>query len=276
MENLKRKLFLCDLDNTLIYSYKQEIGSHKVLVETMDERALSYMTGLSFRLLKEIESDFLLVPATTRSLAQYRRIWLFQDNVPEYALVSNGGHLMRKGEPDPAWYEESQAMAETAAGEFSQAEVILRKDPGLSFEIRMVDGLFLFTKSREPDATAERLTAVLDRSLVSVFTNGAKVYVLPKGLNKGRAVRRLRAAVGGGGGPAGEAAFGGKPVYIVAAGDSAFDLPMLAAADLALLPAALAADHEGKKMLAGHGNAVVIPAGKPFSDGLLAHLAGLL
>ena len=86
-----------DLDNTLIYSYKQDIGRDKVLVETMEDKELSFMTRKSWELLRDLREEILFVPVSTRSADQYRRIRFFLDWTPDFALVSNGGTLLTGG-----------------------------------------------------------------------------------------------------------------------------------------------------------------------------------
>ena len=44
-------LFVSDLDNTLIYSYKREIGKKKICVELYEGKEISFMTENSYRLL---------------------------------------------------------------------------------------------------------------------------------------------------------------------------------------------------------------------------------
>ena len=75
-----------DLDNTLIYSYKHEIGGPKTCVEIYQGREISFMTETSHRLLGQLCSKpgVLVVPTTTRTLEQYQRIDL-GIGVPEYA-----------------------------------------------------------------------------------------------------------------------------------------------------------------------------------------------
>ena len=87
-----------DLDNTLIYSYKHEIGGPKTCVEIYQGREISFMTETSHRLLGQLCSKpgVLVVPTTTRTLEQYQRIDL-GIGVPEYALVCNGGVLLHQG-----------------------------------------------------------------------------------------------------------------------------------------------------------------------------------
>lgn len=62
-----------DLDNTLIYSYKHEIGGPKTCVEIYQGREISFMTETSHRLLGQLCSKpgVLVVPTTTRTLEQY-------------------------------------------------------------------------------------------------------------------------------------------------------------------------------------------------------------
>ena len=68
------KLFHTDLDNTIIYSYKHSIGSEKRCVEIYREREVSFITDRTYALLKEIKKIVTVVPTTTRTVEQYRRI----------------------------------------------------------------------------------------------------------------------------------------------------------------------------------------------------------
>lgn len=218
-------VFHSDLDNTLIYSYKREIGADKVCVELYQDREISFMTGQSYGLLKQAVSKVLFVPTTTRTVEQYRRIAL-GIGVPEYALVCNGGVLLVDGEEDRNWYENSKALVMDCQAELQKAEKLLSEDGNINFEIRNIRELFLFTKSAKPDRTVHRLQARLNLLLVDVFSNGVKVYVVPKKLSKGAALRRFRQKV--------------QADRVIAAGDSAFDISMLEEADTGFAPASLA------------------------------------
>ena len=211
-------VFCSDLDNTLIYSCRHEIGEEKVNVELYEGRAASFMTYRSWGLLKEIRRKTLLVPVTTRTEEQYNRIDLKQGAV-KYALVCNGGVLLQEGREVPQWYERSLHLTEKSREELACAKRCMRNDGDRILEVRNIRDLFLFTKSRNPMETVKRLEEKLDASLVKIFRNGSKVYVLPEGLDKGTAVRRFRDYI--------------KADTVYAAGDSAFDIPMLEAADLA-------------------------------------------
>lgn len=218
-------VFHSDLDNTLIYSYKHEIGKEKRCVEIYQGREISYMTRASYELLKRVRDKILFVPTTTRTREQYERIDM-GGAVPEYALVCNGGVLLTDGGEDEGWYQESLRLVADCQKEFERAREYLKTDRHICFEIRNIRELFLFTKSSEPEETVGKLRARLRGELVDVFSNGQKVYVVPGKLNKGTAVERFREKI--------------HPDFVIAAGDSEFDIPMLAAADLGMAPGALA------------------------------------
>ncbi len=217
-------IFYTDLDNTLIYSYKHEIGQEKTCVEMYENREVSYISKKTRYLLEEVAKNILVVPTTTRSVEQYNRIRLGLGSFP-YALVCNGGVLLENGTPDLAWQEESLALARPGMGELEKAASILQNDPARCLDIRMIEGLFLFTKSSQPELSAGKLSECLDNTLVDVFCNGTKLYVLPKKLDKGTALKRFKQRMGAD--------------RAIAAGDSLFDIPMLEAADVAVAPAAL-------------------------------------
>ncbi len=223
-------ILACDLDNTLIYSSKRALRAPHYCVEIYRGEPITYMTDATAGLLKKAAAAALFVPVTTRTVEQYQRISF--PIRPPYALVCNGGILL-KGEAEVAgWYEESRRLAQIAHGQLKRAEELLCADSHRSFELRRVRDLFLFTKSDNPGATVAYLTERIDMDRVEVCANGSKIYVMPAGLTKGRAIRRLRQYLQGGGKEIGA---------VIAAGDSIFDVSMLKEADIGYAPEELAA-----------------------------------
>ena len=214
-------IFNTDLDNTIIYSYKHDIGENKICAEIYRNREISFITDKTAELLKAVNDTVILVPTTTRTLEQYNRINLGL-GVPKYALVCNGGVLLKDGIEDEEWYNNSFKAVSDCQEELSLAEEILKRDVNRTFEIRNIRRLFIFTKSDKPLESIGILKSILDTSKVDVFNNGVKVYVVPKALSKGIAVNRLR-----------EKLYADK---VVSAGDSEFDISMLSAADYAIAP----------------------------------------
>ncbi len=217
-------LFACDLDNTIIHSYKKAQESD-ICVEMKDEKKLSYMTQKSYKLLNEIyekRTDILFVPLTTRTMEQYNRINLLDSKFPKYALAANGGILLIDNCIDEKWYEESLEIIKDSLNELKLSMDILEKDKNIYMDIRIIDGLFVYTKSSNPKKTLSVLSENIDISKVDVFENGDKVYVISKKLNKGAAVKRLKEKL--------------NIEKTICAGDSLFDISMLNIADIAVYP----------------------------------------
>lgn len=233
--------FCSDLDNTLIYSYRHDIGNEKVLVETKEGKELSYMTKVSYELLKQVSQEKELVPLTTRSLEQYSRIDFGSQVKIRYALVANGGILLENNKINEEWFKETKKIVGYADEELEKGIEILKKDENICFEIRKVDGLSVFTKSDNVEETIKRLKDVLNLDIVYVDYNGSKVYIFPEKLDKGSSLKRFRNYMGG------------KDSF-VAAGDSDFDIPMLLAADYGFCPESLVLPQkESIVKLANHG-----------------------
>ncbi len=214
-------IFASDLDNTLIYSYKHDIGMRKRNVEIYQSREISFVTDRTHSLLEKVKEKSIFVPVTTRSIEQYKRIDFGIEKI-KYALTCNGGVLLVDGEKDSDWYEESKRIAEQSLCELQKGISILEKDANRKFEIRFIENLFVFTKCENPSETVENLKSQLDCTLAEVFSNGEKIYILPKKLDKGSAVKRFKEKM--------------NAKKIISAGDSEFDIPMLEASDIALIP----------------------------------------
>lgn len=286
------KIFCTDLDNTLIYSYKREIGEKKRCVEIYKGKEASFITEKSFRLLKGISEKIAVVPVTTRTVEQYQRINL-GIGVPEYALTCNGGVLLKDGERDMGWYYHSLKLAEMSWDELWEAQDILKNDKDRSMEVQFIEQLFVFTKSSQPEKTVHKLREGLDLNKIDIFSNGVKIYAVPKNLTKGKAVRRLKSELGinylyekghdniinfmvsaGDYLDVVEAKDAGFDLTIIAAGDSEPDLGMIEAADIGIIPKRLEEKLEeteqGKRRL--EGKYVVIGGEEIYSDKLLEYI----
>lgn len=244
-------VFNTDLDNTMIYSYKQDIGSDKRCVEIYENREVSFITNNTFELLKKVKEKILVVPTTTRTEQQYCRID-FGLGVPEYALVCNGGVLLVNGEEDIDWYNDSFALVEDCQQELKRAEELLENDENRSFEVRNIRKLFVFTKSDKPKETVKMLESQLDTNKLDVFFNGVKVYAVPKQLSKGKAIERFRRKL--------------NISTVISAGDSEFDIPMLNSADIAIAPQGL------KKFTGLKENIIFMGNDRVFSENILEYI----
>jgi hydroxymethylpyrimidine pyrophosphatase-like HAD family hydrolase len=207
-------LFATDLDNTIIHSYKIS-KSGDVCVETKDGKQLSFMAPGSYEMFNSISQKCSIVPFTTRSLEQYRRIDL--GFIPPYAIVAHGAILLVDGQVDDQWISETRELFEVNLPRLSENEYI--------FDIRYVDDFFVFAKSEDSGLAVHFLRTTLDEKKLSVCAVHNKVYVFPAGLNKGMALERLKKRV--------------SFDKVICAGDSLLDIPMLKIADYAIVPSSL-------------------------------------
>ncbi len=217
---MKKILFACDMDNTLIHSSRLH-KENDVNVEVYDGREISFMSPRSIDLLNELlksdKVDFL--PVTTRSIAQFSRIQLPSE--VDTALVCNGTILLKNGIPDEKWQE--TAVAET--GKYlPEMEQLCKKyeESGLFRTVKIVDGMFLFAARENRDgieALAEKLSA---ETTLNLEVSGRKMYWFPPIANKGVSLKRYCEVFG--------------YERVIAAGDSSIDYPMLNFVDTALVP----------------------------------------
>lgn len=211
-------LFLSDLDRTLIFSYKR-LTEDNICVEEKDGKKLSFMTPLSAGLLCEISESSTFIPVTTRSIEQYERI-KFPSGIPKLAVCDNGGNLLVNGVPDFEWRKRAEESILPAIAETERIKSFWEALDDVYFEVRLVDGTFIFTKSRTPFETLRLTAEKLCPERIDLFDNGDKIYAIPKGINKGAALKWLKERFG---------------EEVIAAGDSLFDIEMLRNADIAII-----------------------------------------
>ena len=218
-----------------------------VCIEYLDERPQGYMTESSVEKLVQINSKIMFVPITTRSISQYIRVQWPAECVPRYAITSNGGNLLVNGKPDEKWFLQSKAIVEPWGFEMNRMLECLEKT-GLCHVQSIVDDMFLFGACQTPEVALRlRKQLTYDTDLV-VESTGRKVYLFPPELNKGTALKRITDRL--------------SASFVISAGDSEIDVPMLSAADLAIVPCGLNNKVNSKKICVHTGD-------KRFSDFVL-------
>lgn len=242
-----------DLDNTLIYSQRRFLKGDKRCIEVYKDENISYMTEKTIKLLKELQNHIMFIPTTTRSRIGFLRIDFSSVSVPRYALVCNGGMLLVDNQIDEKWYSESLKMIKDSLPVLKQAMDLLEKDEFRTLDVRFVEKLFVFTKTSRPQKTIQMLEKHLNADLVDIFPHHEKIYILPKVLNKGTGIVRLKNLL--------------KAEKIIVAGDTAFDVPMLKAGDVSYFPEEIY--HLCNEI--EHGNCIYKSEGN-FSDKMLENI----
>ena len=225
-------IYASDLDRTLIYSLNAMgvPGDAPGLVpaEVIDGQTVSYISQQALDMLKELAAKIVFMPVTTRTIAQYRRINLFQETViPDYAITSNGGNILVRGVVDTEWRTAVGKWVERGSASAEEAGRIVRsvvRAEWITSE-RYCDELFYtFVVQRDalPLDEITRMAELLDGLGWKVSLQGRKLYVVPEAVNKSDAILHVRRTV--------------HSEPMVASGDSLLDKSLLAAADYAIAP----------------------------------------
>jgi hypothetical protein len=235
-------LVALDLDTTLLYSSRtlllpddDRLSPRLVVTEVWQGAPLTFCTRETERLLGEMDNLAVVVPVTTRTLAQHARVRLLDRPAPtsgpgggrRYAVVANGGHLLVDGVPDRGWAERVR-LALQGTRPLSEVRTALDHATAMArvSEPRVADDLFTYVAvdrdALPADALAE-LTAWCDRGGWRVSVQGRRLYCVPRPLTKAAAVAELMRRIGA--------------TQLLAAGDSLLDAELLEQADAAIRPA---------------------------------------
>ena len=208
-----------DLDNTLIYSHRTTFTSEKIIAEWLNGKEQSYITKETYSFMKNMECNF--VPVTTRSIEQYKRIYLFEEEIPvKYALVCNGAILLVDGKIDIDWYEESKRIVQQDMIELHRLRERLSE-----YDIKELEDMMLYFKAERTEQVAKYLKEFTDNQRMYIGFDKRKVYCIPVCLSKGNAIQRFCNRF--------------EVKLSVASGDSEFDLSMLNTTNVSLLPSNL-------------------------------------
>lgn len=204
-------VFFTDLDNTLIYSHKREIGEEKTVVEYLDGRQQSFMTNYTYDYLKN--ANWLdIVPVTTRIDTQFKRITCMEELNIKEAIVGNGGMLLLNGKEDEEWSAETLNIASKQVGSLDKIEATLRSDYPLAVIYRPTPYMLYLGRDFQSDMS-DRFEDYAKEMDLTFQQAHRKLYLFCQGVDKGNAVKRYKKRSG---------------VSIdVAAGDDIMDIPML-------------------------------------------------
>ena len=219
---MRKILLASDLDNTLIHSYKHK-REGDICVELLNGAEQGFMSGKVHSQLSSLPVCVELVPLTTRSVAQFERIKL-PEGCYSRAITTNGAILIENGVQNEEWRISEKRYADELMPLMKKLHAELDGNEKLNV-VRIVDEMYLYISCAKPEYVGEFMDRYSAITELDVMLSGRKIYFLPPEINKGKALKRL--------------AHGENGAFIIAAGDSTIDLPMLEAADLAIIPEAL-------------------------------------
>jgi len=223
-------IFASDLDQTLIYSerFLTDPTLPVRLIEQLDGKPISYMTERALLLLQEIHKHMLFIPVTTRTIEQYRRITVFQNELqPAYAVTSNGGNIIRNGAVDESWNKKIRQRIEDEC--MSITDILARfedlKDSSWILNEKSAEDLFhyfIIDRQNMPTSEWDGFVQWMERANWTVSIQGRKLYFVPRVVNKRDAVLYVKDIE--------------KSTEIFASGDSLLDLPLVSCTNNSLIP----------------------------------------
>ncbi|NQF13745.1 hypothetical protein HPY31_07375 [Brevibacillus sp. HB1.3] len=223
-------IFASDLDQTLLYGKRfltDEMQSFQV-VEVLEGEPISHMSDRAIQLLHEVHLKSLFIPVTTRTIEQYQRILIFQNELlPRYAITSNGGNVIRDGRIDEQWSRQVHSRMVNECAPFPDMLAGFAQISNDSWVIRerMAEDLFFYSiidREKMPVDELRDFERWVAQQNWSMSIQGRKLYLVPQAVNKRDATLYVCELE--------------QDEQLIAAGDSLLDLPLLEAAQLAIVP----------------------------------------
>ncbi|MBU3146183.1 HAD hydrolase family protein [Clostridium sp. CF012] len=232
-------IFASDLDSTLIYSSRHctLINEKKLVpVDFYNNCNSSFITKSMQDKLEHINETMLFIPVTTRSSAQYMRMKYFYDVIrPKYAVVANGGIILKDGKELKAWSDISSAKINSVVSIFTMIKLcsfFLESDFIKSY--KTCEDLFIYSIVDEDKLANtflkgeisidyfEVLRAFCSKHNYSLSKQGKKVYIVPSCINKYDPIKYIMNLE--------------HIDTFIAAGDSLLDYPMIEGSNYGIVP----------------------------------------
>ena len=236
-----KKFLFVDLDDTL-FQTPGKCASQEDLQPAAflkDGSACSFTTHRQRAFLAMAEREMSLIPTTARNRDAFARVAL---SFHDFAIIDYGGVVLTpEREPDAFWLKQMRVeMQKTLSGLVCVKQLIDQFAPtiGCDAQARIIEdfGVPFYLVMKDPQKLDERLE-VIEREVVgpwlateggeySIHRNGNNLAVLPRTLNKARAVEYVRTKL--------EALHG--EIVSFGMGDSRSDARFMSMCDYAIVP----------------------------------------
>lgn len=229
---MSEALVAVDVDRTMIYSPAAvSLGSaaghdagELVQVEHYREAPASAMTARAALLWQELARVADLVPVTTRTMEQFRRV-RWPGGPVRHAITTNGARLLVDGEEDLDWSAEVLSRLCEGCAPIDEVRARLGSAGPWLLRTRDAEGLFCYAiieRAALPDEELDALRGWAASRGWVVSVQGSKLYCLPAPLTKSAAAEALARRLGSD--------------MTLAAGDSLLDADLLSWAQHAIRP----------------------------------------
>ena len=221
---MKKLIFISDLDGTIVYSgYPEEL-----CVEYRGEDEITYMTAEAHKLFTNLlnKPDFIFIPCTLRSVEQTSRISFIKEGKAEWLICDNGFSIYHKEALDEHW----DSLMQSELSKYPNEEIykrLLTFIASHSERCRIKDNrsaffTVIFDNAEIATSHFSEIVSIVGNKSYNFDLQGRKMYVLPKFLNKVLAVKYLLNRL-----PKGK---------IITAGDSSVDELFIQCGNVTIIP----------------------------------------
>jgi hypothetical protein len=216
-------LIASDLDRTLIFSVafatKWPTATPVCDVESYQGRNISVMAEEVRQSLSQLSKQVTLIPATTRTRAQLRRLDLGFS--ARYEVCNSGATILEHDQRDREWDATVRSLVAAECMSYDEAATGFDSWIGKGWmrQLRDAEGVFLIASVNSNDLPGEEVDVLTEKLVAGnwrVVHQGSKVYALPRVITKSAAAGHLTQRLG----------LSSEDVW--AAGDSVLDWDLLA------------------------------------------------
>jgi hydroxymethylpyrimidine pyrophosphatase-like HAD family hydrolase len=186
-------LFISDLDQTLIYSHNVINNLNGTVpldlhpAEIYDKKVYSYQTLKAKNYCNILINNRCFIPATTRTIKQYKRIKLNSKKIP-WEIVYNGAVILNEGFIDKEWNNQVMSRLKNSLDVISMEVKLLSylKEPWLIKMKRAGSWFFYFIVDRKK-LDNKKINELDNLATINnwVFSQqGRKLFFIPKYVNK--------------------------------------------------------------------------------------------
>ena len=249
-------IFASDLDSTLIYSSRhcKLINEEELFPVDFYNNNCSFITKSMHLTLQNINENMLFIPVTTRSPKEYKRIKYFYDEIkPKYAVVANGGIILKDGIELTAWSD----IVSDKIKEITSVRTMIKLcsfflESNLVKSYKTCEDLFIYSILDEDKLSTllsngemdldyfEALRCFCSKHNYSMSKQGRKVYIVPNCINKYDPINYIMQLE--------------NINMLMAVGDSLLDYPMIKHSNYGIIPS--------------HGELLLNPPLEGFSDNI--------
>ncbi len=231
-------IFASDLDSTLIYSSRHcnLINEEKLFPVDFYNNRCSFITNSMKDTLEHINESMLFIPVTTRSPNEYMRIKYFYEVIkPKYAIVANGGIILKNGIELKDWSDIISAKIKESVPVSSMIKLCsFFLESNLVMRYKTCEDLFIYSIVDEGNIANmistkeialdyfESLQRFCSKYNYSLSKQGRKVYIVPNCINKYDPINYIMQLE--------------NISTFLAAGDSLLDYPMIKYSNYGIVP----------------------------------------